>query len=37
MISAEKMKKITEENGIKEINRIMNIIEGKMKNVCFQN
>ena len=37
MISAEKMKKITEENGIKEINRNMNNIEGKMKNVCFQN
>ena len=31
MISAEKMKKITEENGIKEINRVMSFIEREMK------
>ena len=31
MISAEKMKKITEENGIKEINRVMSFIESEMK------
>lgn len=30
MISAEKMKKITEKNGIKEINRVMSFIEREM-------